>query len=394
MSDSLQSFDGGVSPFLTDARTIKDSLDLLRDYRDSRPGRHSAAGVGDPTAPATLIWIKNDTAGDLPALSILKLGAPTIDIASTDLRHELRARPIVSGTAPTAAGNPFCVTIEGVKAGGVGRAAILGATVCDVNVAVEAHTHAGPLAGDTAKLLSGTSGPARILHKESGTGTKKALVVLLGSSGNGLTVLEVDGSPAVASVGELRFDQADGFVVSSPGTGIVRIDINEASVFQFGVVSTSSQAFAGVKGFVHGVYVDDTAIFPANVNVLTEPTVLAGAPGPQVIVPPTGQFETHIQVGGADTDLAGIITGRRGPNPDTNGGDIWIHPFGSGLNPPPRYTGRLVVAGRYAMWVPGDRFIYTGADGVLASGAQFKGGLYLGGGTGLGGGGSINGGSF
>ena len=41
-----------------------------------------------------------------------------------------------------------------------------------------------------------------------------------------LTVEEVDGSPSLTNTSTFRFDQADGFVVSNPSTGIVRIDLS------------------------------------------------------------------------------------------------------------------------------------------------------------------------
>lgn len=46
-----------------------------------------------------------------------------------------------------------------------------------------------------------------------------------GGGGSTLTVEEVDGAPSIANVTTLRFDQADGFTVSSPGAGIAKIDL-------------------------------------------------------------------------------------------------------------------------------------------------------------------------
>lgn len=46
----------------------------------------------------------------------------------------------------------------------------------------------------------------------------------------GLTVQEVDGAPSVTGVTTLQFDQADGFIVSSPGAGIAKIDITPGAV--------------------------------------------------------------------------------------------------------------------------------------------------------------------
>ncbi len=45
-----------------------------------------------------------------------------------------------------------------------------------------------------------------------------------GGGATGIAVEEVDGSPALTGITTIRFDQGDGFVVSSPGAGIARID--------------------------------------------------------------------------------------------------------------------------------------------------------------------------
>lgn len=49
-----------------------------------------------------------------------------------------------------------------------------------------------------------------------------------GGGGGGVTVEEVDGAPSYTGITTIRFDQADGFVVSQPGAGIARIDATAA----------------------------------------------------------------------------------------------------------------------------------------------------------------------
>ena len=46
----------------------------------------------------------------------------------------------------------------------------------------------------------------------------------------GIDVEDTDESPTVATVTQLRFDSADGFVVSSPGAGIARVDLGSNTV--------------------------------------------------------------------------------------------------------------------------------------------------------------------
>ena len=63
----------------------------------------------------------------------------------------------------------------------------------------------------------------------------------------GLTVSEVDLAPSYTSITTVRFDQADGFVVSQPAAGIARIDQTPASATTVGYVTTGTQTFNGDK---------------------------------------------------------------------------------------------------------------------------------------------------
>lgn len=57
-----------------------------------------------------------------------------------------------------------------------------------------------------------------------------------GPAGGTIQVEDVDESPSVSSVAQLRFDSADGFVVSTPGAGVARVDLQTASPTQNGIV--------------------------------------------------------------------------------------------------------------------------------------------------------------
>lgn len=57
-----------------------------------------------------------------------------------------------------------------------------------------------------------------------------------------ITVEEVDGTPSLVGTTVLRFDQADGFVVSQPGAGIARVD------FTGGGASTAYRRWAFMFG--------------------------------------------------------------------------------------------------------------------------------------------------
>lgn len=67
------------------------------------------------------------------------------------------------------------------------------------------------------------------------------------AAGGSLTVEEADGSPSYSSITTLRFDQADGFVVTNPSAGVARVDITAASSSAVGIVTTTTQTFQGDK---------------------------------------------------------------------------------------------------------------------------------------------------
>ena len=93
------------------------------------------------------------------------------------------------------------------------------------------------------------SNSTRYAARYTGTtsGGDDVFTVLQG--GGGLTAEEADGSPSYTGVTKLQFDQADGFVLSNPATGTVKIDVQAATASQSGVVSTTTQTFGGKKGF-------------------------------------------------------------------------------------------------------------------------------------------------
>jgi hypothetical protein len=69
------------------------------------------------------------------------------------------------------------LAIDPIPAGSIGPAQVAGAGVALVNVSNVNHTHAKPVEGEVY-LESGTSGPARLLHKPESTGERLCIVLL------------------------------------------------------------------------------------------------------------------------------------------------------------------------------------------------------------------------
>lgn len=175
-------------PLRLSARWVNAVSDLLGERSGERP---IVAAVGTETAPLVL----NDTDEDLEEFSVVRLGDPLfLPTVSESKCKYLQANV---GGMPVA-GEPFAITQTPLRSGVIGKAIVLGETFCTLNVADEADTHASPADDDTADLATGTSGPARILWKDDGTGPgKRAKVLLLGQGGGGS---ELDYASATGTV--------------------------------------------------------------------------------------------------------------------------------------------------------------------------------------------------
>lgn len=79
-----------------------------------------------------------------------------------------------------------------------------------------------------------------------------------GGGGGSITVQDDDANPSYGSITTLRFDQDDGFVLSNPGGGsTAQVDLQDAGLSQVGKVNAGAQNFDGTKFF------DDVAYFCA-----------------------------------------------------------------------------------------------------------------------------------
>ena len=153
----------------------------LRDFMNNyspQPG----GMVNNPLNPF-FVYVQNDTSDDLPAFSVIRLdgtvypqrsAADTKDAALNQLLE-------ISGDTPTGELNEnIGILQEDVEAGQLGKAIVVGAALCYVQVdnANTAYKYAKSI--DSVEKLKATNdiGQARIIWKESGTGKKLAYVIL------------------------------------------------------------------------------------------------------------------------------------------------------------------------------------------------------------------------
>lgn len=150
-----------------------DAAQFVREERNRRNGQ--ALGF---TRANGVLRVKNSSGGDLNRFSIC---APSgIMVSQADNANEFYEDPVLTVTTPAAADTlrSWCVLQEPIKSGLVGRAMFIGLTVCQIDVVDSGDDFADVIASDSSKLQSGPFGGASIMYKESGTGTKWALVCI------------------------------------------------------------------------------------------------------------------------------------------------------------------------------------------------------------------------
>lgn len=167
---------GETSPLVTKLDTVNGVLEAARDFRRRRLGNTGGEVATDPKPPACYCWIRNDTGGDLDPFSVVVPGTPVI--SAVDAPHSVNRTPVYPGTVPAATTDLFAVLTEPVADGSIGLAVIMGQAVCDIDVTDVTHGYATPKTSDSAKLASAAAGPARIIWKATGTGTKRAVVLI------------------------------------------------------------------------------------------------------------------------------------------------------------------------------------------------------------------------
>jgi hypothetical protein len=162
------------------SRAWNSFLDAAEFVRDAR-NQQIAGALGFSRASGVL-RVKNSSGGDLNRFSVC---APSgIVFTQTDSAAGFYEEPVLTVTTPAAADQlrGWCVLQEPIKSGLIGQAMFIGLTACQIDVVDSGDDFADSIASDSAKLQSGPFGSASILYKESGTGTKWA-VVCIGTPG-------------------------------------------------------------------------------------------------------------------------------------------------------------------------------------------------------------------
>lgn len=219
------------------------------------------------TRQPAIVTVRNASNADVDRFGVLELGDPVIEPA--DNEDEFLNRVAVDGVLPVATGAAFCLTLEPIPAGEIGRGVVLGVMQAKIDVQDEADTAVSPVAGETGYLATGGAGGARLLwvapeEEADGDGLRLGLVLLNGSGFGGLDTIfhvmppdvydhEMTGALNTAeytdfsriyldTISGLRLRTAAGVLPRTAG-----IFIEYAGLTNCGVVSTNEQYFGGAK---------------------------------------------------------------------------------------------------------------------------------------------------
>ncbi|HPD48718.1 MAG TPA: hypothetical protein P5279_12520 [Anaerohalosphaeraceae bacterium] len=164
------------------ARTYNAFVDAAKAQQMQSLG--SQSGPRNDAPVVMLVQVKNVSGSDCPHFGVLGISGVVFDpVAAPDA---FKDSVVFSGTTPSAlshAGGRFVICAEPIANGSIGAAWAGGICQVQIEVSNADHAYADVSNGLMTKLASVESGPCTILWKQSGTGTKWAIVRFGGGGG-------------------------------------------------------------------------------------------------------------------------------------------------------------------------------------------------------------------
>ncbi len=181
-------------------RVSAESFNAFIDAANAhRAGQLGVGAEGTTTGrTAGIVTVRNDSGSDQDRFAVLGIADPLIMPADNPTAFQERVALALAEPDEEAHADRFCILQEPIAAGALGRGLILGVSPVRLEVTAEDDRTAMIVSAQTLSLTTGSSGAARILWKEPGTGQKWGIVQIpAGGSGGGSPnlVLEVS-SPA------------------------------------------------------------------------------------------------------------------------------------------------------------------------------------------------------
>jgi hypothetical protein len=139
-----------------------------------------APAAGDQPTPYTWVMAKNNTGALVARWGVLAItGMDITPGSSVTATGQFEQLPVVAGGTPSDTTTAWCVAVEPIAAGKVGRVAVGGVVQVKVDVADSAHTFVR-CKSSSSELRSTDNGEGVILWKQ-GTGTGQWALVRLGN---------------------------------------------------------------------------------------------------------------------------------------------------------------------------------------------------------------------
>lgn len=171
MDDPLKKVQPG-DPLQIPAASFNMFIDAARAHRDRQ---HTQDQGAQPTMrTGGMALVKNASGADQDRFAVLGINTPII--LPTDNLNGFKNRVAFNVVVPTADhAEKFVILTEPLAAGRLGKGMVSGVTPVKLSVQSEDDEYAAVKVGETGFLETG-QGPAQILWKEPGTGTKWGIV--------------------------------------------------------------------------------------------------------------------------------------------------------------------------------------------------------------------------
>jgi hypothetical protein len=184
----------GPLPTFTSGDSVRKALSpqflnaLIEQVRQTQNNQTTPPGTRAGYPQSMAFTIRNQTGGDLPYGSIVKLGSPATPFVTEPNRLGFQNSPVFDGETPDDPANAIAILKGPIIEDQLGPGIVHGLAVTRIDVSDAGHEFAQPIDTVTTHLESSTSGPARILHKATPDDGDIgwAVVMLQGGSSGGV----------------------------------------------------------------------------------------------------------------------------------------------------------------------------------------------------------------
>ncbi len=156
----------------------QDAADIVLGARGGVQGGPQQAGP----LPYTWCLAKNDSGSDVPRWGVLAITGMEIEPTSEagGATAEFERLPVLTGGTPSEGDASWCVAVEPIAVGKIGRVAVAG--VVQAKVDIKSEDDELVAAGDSVdELITSPDGQAVIIWKEEGVGSQKWALIRFGS---------------------------------------------------------------------------------------------------------------------------------------------------------------------------------------------------------------------